>query len=94
MVSAQEAFRIGLVNMVVPDQELVKQTKGLAKKIASKGLPAIQQVLYLIGQSGRTSLEAGLKEEARGFGKVCETEDMKAGVTAFLEKRQPQFKNR
>ena len=94
MITAQEAFRIGLVNRVVPDQELLKQAKGLAKKIASKGLPAIQQALFLIGQSCRLSLEEGLKEEAAGFRKICETEDMKEGVTAFLEKRQPQFKNR
>ena len=94
MITAQEAFRIGLVNAVVPDQDLLKQTKGLAKKIASKGMPAVAQALSLIYLSRHASFEEGLKEEARAFGKICETEDMKEGVTAFLEKRQPQFKNR
>ncbi len=94
MITAQEALRTGLVNRVVPDQDLLKQAKGLSKKIASKGMPAVKQILSLIDQSRRTPLEAGLKEEAKAFGKICETEDMKEGVSAFLEKRQPQFKNR
>lgn len=94
MISAQEALRIGLVNAVVPDQDLMKQAKGLAKKIASKGGVAIAQILFLIDKSRRASLEEGLKEEAKAFGKICETEDMKEGVSAFLEKRHPQFKNR
>ena len=94
MITAQEAFRIGLVNSVVPDQDLLKQAMGLAKKIASKGTVAIRQILSLIDQGRRASLEEGLQEEAKGFGKICETEDMKEGISAFLDKRQPQFKNR
>jgi len=93
-ITAQEAFRIGLVSAVVPEQDLLKYAKGLAKKIASKGMPSIMQSLFLIDRSRRTSLEEGLKEEAEVFGKICETEDMREGISAFLEKRQPQFKNR
>ncbi len=94
MITAQEALRIGLVNHVVPDQDLLKQANGLAKKIASKGMPGITQCLSMIDQSRRLSLEEGLKEEAKAFGKVSESADMKEGVSAFLEKRQPQFKDR
>ena len=94
MITAQEALRIGLVNAVVSGHALLKHAKGLAKKIASKGIPAVSQALFLLDRSRRTSLEEGLKEEAAVFGKICETEDMKEGIAAFLEKRQPQFKNR
>lgn len=93
-ITAQEALRIGLVNAVVPDPDLLKYAKGLAKKIASKGSRAISEALLLIRRSRQGSLEEGLKEEAKGFGRICETEDMREGVSAFLEKRQPQFKNR
>ena len=93
-ITAQEAFRIGLVNRVVPDRDLMKQAKGLAKQIASKGAVAIEKTMAVIDQSRRLTLEEGLKLEASVFGELCETEDMKEGVTAFLEKRQPQFKNK
>jgi len=94
MIHAKEALRIGLVSAVVPDQDLLKTAKGLAKKIAAKGMPAISASLALIRKSLDLPLEEGLKEEAKAFGEVAKTEDMKEGVTAFLEKRQPQFKDR
>ncbi len=94
MISAQEAFRIGLVNAVVPDEDLARHAKGLAQRIASKSLPAISQILSLIESGRHLSLDEALKREAEAFGKICETEDMKEGISAFLEKRQPQFKNR
>ena len=94
MITAQEALRIGLVNRVVSDRDLLKQAKGLTKQIASKGAIAVQKAMALIDQSRGLSLEEGLKLEASFFGELCETEDMKEGVTAFLEKRQPQFKNK
>jgi len=90
----EEALRIGLVNRVVPDRDLAKQAKGFAKQIALKGMVAIRKAMTLIGESRRLPLEEGLKLEAKLFGELCETEDMKEGVQAFLEKRQPQFKNR
>lgn len=94
MITAQEALRIGLVDRVVPDGELLRQALGLAKKIASKGAVAIAYVLEAIGSGLSVSLEEGLKNEARLFGKVAETEDMREGVRAFLEKRQPSFKDK
>ncbi len=93
-ITAQEAFRIGLVNKVVPDGEVLKQSLGLAKKIAAKGRRAIEFTQEAISEGAKLSVEEGLKIEARLFGKVCETEDKKEGVKAFLEKRQPKFQDR
>lgn len=90
-ITAQEAFRIGLVNKVVPSMDVVKQAVGLAKKIASKGGVAIRYALQSIDEGLDLSVADGLKHEAKLFGKVCESEDMKEGVAAFIEKRQPKF---
>lgn len=94
MITAQEAFRIGLVDRVVPDGELLRQALGLAKKIASKGALAVAYAQEAIAEGLAGSLEQGLGLEAKLFGKVAETEDMKEGVRAFLEKRQPKFQDR
>ena len=94
MVTAQEALRIGLVDRVVPDGELLRQALGLAKKIASKSAMAISYALEAIREGLSKSLEEGLTREAKLFGKVAETEDMREGVRAFLEKRQPKFQDK
>ncbi len=91
MVTAQEAFRIGLVNRVVPDNEVLKQAVALAKKIAGKGARAVELIQDAISGGMKTSLEAGLEHEGKLFGKVCATADKKEGVHAFLKKRQPKF---
>ncbi|MBI4387768.1 MAG: enoyl-CoA hydratase [Candidatus Omnitrophica bacterium] len=91
MITAQEAFRIGLVNRVVPDNEVLKQTVALAKKIASKSAQAVQLIQEAISEGMKKSLEEGLAQEGKLFGKVCKTSDKKEGVRAFLEKRQPKF---
>ena len=90
-ITAQEAYRIGLVNKVVPNMEVVKQAVGLAKKIASKSAVSIAKALDAICNGLEKSLEDGLKYESKLFGQVCESEDMKEGVSAFVEKRQPKF---
>ncbi|HXV27866.1 MAG TPA: enoyl-CoA hydratase-related protein [bacterium] len=95
MITAQEAFRIGLVNRVVPDGELIKQALGLAKKIASKSQVAVQMAEQAM-RAGvfAGSLQEGLEEERKCFGQLAQTADMKEGVQAFLEKRQPKFQDR
>jgi len=92
-VTAQEAHRLGLVNQVVPQDQVLKVAKDLARKIASKGAVAIAQSLKAIEEGLDGSLEEGLAKEAKAFGAVAATEDAKEGVKAFLEKRQPQFKD-
>lgn len=93
MVTAQEALRIGLVDRVVPDGELLRQALGLAKKIAAKSAVSIAYALEAIREGMEKSIEEGLALEARLFGKVAETEDMREGIRAFLEKRQPKFQD-
>jgi enoyl-CoA hydratase/carnithine racemase len=94
MVMAQEALRLGLVNAVVPQDQVLKAAKDLARKIASKGAVAIRQSLRAIEDGMDLPLEQGLAREAEAFGAVAASEDAKEGVKAFLEKRQPQFKDR
>jgi enoyl-CoA hydratase/carnithine racemase len=94
MITAQEAFRIGLVDRVVPDGELLRQALGLAKKIASKSAVAIAHAQEAIGEGVERSLDEGLAHEAKLFGKVSESQDMREGIQAFLEKRQPKFEDK
>lgn len=94
MINAQEAKGLGLVNKVVPEGEVLKQAQGLAKKIASKGMKAIEACLVAIQEGMTQPLSSGLKREAELFGQICETADMKEGLSAFVEKRQPKFQDR
>jgi enoyl-CoA hydratase/carnithine racemase len=94
LISAQEAKALGLVSQVVPDADLLRQVQGLARRIASKGQVAVRTALRGIHQGEATGLSEGLALEARLFGGLCESEDKKEGLTAFLEKRQPRFKDR
>ncbi len=92
--SAQDAQRLGLVNVVVPQDQVLKAAKDLARKIASKSAVAIGQALAAIEAGADSSLEQGLGREAEAFSVVASSEDSREGVKAFLEKRQPQFKDR
>ena len=94
MVTAQEALRLGLVNLVVPQDQVLKAAKDLARKIASKGMVALTESLRAIEEGVDGSLEQGMAKEAAAFGRVAATEDSREGVKAFLEKRQPQFQDR
>lgn len=93
-IAAQEALRIGLVNKVVPGGEALKQAKGLAGKIATKGMPAIRACMQAISGGLNRNLEDGLALERELFISLLPTEDLREGLTAFLDKRQPAFKDR
>ena len=93
MITAQEALRIGLVNRVVPDGELIKQTMGLARKIAAKSRVALALAEEAMREGARKDLPEGLAYEAEMFGKAAQSQDMKEGIKAFLEKRQPKFQD-
>ncbi|MEE9232847.1 MAG: enoyl-CoA hydratase-related protein [Nitrospirales bacterium] len=93
-ITAQEAKAIGLVDQVVPDGEVLKQARGLARKIASKGQIAVRAALKAVMEGQRVPLEEGLALESKLFGSLCESADMKEGIKAFLEKRQPKFEDR
>jgi enoyl-CoA hydratase len=94
MINAEEAFRIGLVNRIFPQPELINKTLELAGKIASKGQQAVRLALKSVRATHQMALAQGLKYEASLFALTCGTEDFKEGTTAFLEKRKPDFKNK
>ena len=93
-ISAKDALEIGLVNQVVPEGRLLKESIGLAKKIASKPQAAVRLIQKAVRDGSEKSLMQGLTLEMELFGDVCETADMREGVKAFIEKRQPKFQNR
>lgn len=94
MYSAQEALRLGLVNQVVPQDQVLRVSKDLARKLASKGAVALAACLQAIEAGLEGSLEEGMAKEAEAFAKISATEDSKEGVAAFLGKRQPKFQDR
>ena len=92
-ITGTEAKAIGLVNKVVPEADVLKEAKGLAKKIASKGQVAVRSALTAIGH-GLAPMTAGLQKESELFGGLCETADMKEGIKAFVEKRRPKWSDK
>lgn len=93
-ITSEEALTLGLVNRVVPVEEVLRQAYVLARMIAGKGQLAIQAALRAIRTGLDSPLAEGLARESELFGELCETADKKEGVTAFLEKRQPKFTDR
>ena len=94
MITAQEAYRIGLVNKVVPGGAVLKEAQGLARKIASKSKFPTAAALEAVSSGLQVSIEEGLKIEAEQFVILKEKEDPLEGLSAFLEKRQAQFQDK
>ncbi|SFP03485.1 enoyl-CoA hydratase [Oscillibacter sp. PC13] len=86
-IDAQEAYRVGLVNKVVPAEELMDACRKMAAKILSKGSYAVSMAKSVINAGMDMDLTNGLKMEADAFGFTFSTHDKKEGMTAFLEKR-------
>jgi len=93
-ISAQEAYRIGLVNEVVPVAELIPRAEAILKKIASNAPIAVKLALEATNKGLETSQSEGSLLEAAYFGLCAATEDKKEGTSAFLEKRAPRFQGR
>lgn len=93
-LTAQEAYRLNLVNKVVPGGEVLKTAKDLAKKISQKGALAIRASLQTIMGGADLTLARGLALEAEQFATIGLSEDAREGVSAFLQKRQPVFKDK
>jgi enoyl-CoA hydratase/carnithine racemase len=94
MIGAQEAYRIGLVNEIVPPADLITRAEAILKKIAANAPIAVKFALEAANKGLETSQGEGLLLEASYFGLCAATEDKKEGTTAFLEKRAPQFRGR
>jgi enoyl-CoA hydratase len=94
MINAQEAYRIGLVNEIVPAAELMTRAEAILKRIFSNAPVAVKYSLDAVNKGLETSQAEGLSLEASLFGLCAGTEDKKEGTSAFLEKRKPQFQGR
>jgi enoyl-CoA hydratase len=94
MISAQEAFRIGLVNEIVPATDLITRAEAILKQISANAPIAVKFALEATNKGLETSQSEGLLLEASYFGLCAATEDKKEGTSAFLEKRAPQFHGR
>ncbi|HBK80278.1 MAG TPA: hypothetical protein DDZ83_11535 [Nitrospinae bacterium] len=94
MVLAEEAWRMGLVNKVVPADSLMEEVNALAAKLAQKSAPAMELILRAANRGIGGPLEAGLELEADLFGICMTSEDSREGLSAFIEKREAKFEDR
>ena len=94
MIHAESAHRFGLVNHVYPADELRAKTLELAAKIAEKAPIALQLAKEAVKFASRSNLDEGLRREVDLFAICFSTEDKQEGVSAFLEKRKPEFKGK
>ncbi len=93
-IDAQEAYRIGLANRVVPAADLAVQVRALAQALASSAPLAIQYAMEAVAHGLEMPFAEGCVLEASLFGLAASTEDMREGTRAFLEKRKPEFTGR
>ena len=93
-MEAAEAERSGLVSRVVPVKSLMEEAMKIATKIAEKSALSVMAVKETVNRAQETSLREGLLFERRVFHALFATDDQKEGMAAFLEKRQPQFRDR
>ena len=94
MIDAAEAWRIGLVNRVVPADRLMEEAESLLRKILENGPLAVRFVIEAVDAGLELSVEDGLLLEANHFGLLSATSDMREGTAAFLEKRKAAFTGR
>ena len=94
IITAQEALRIGLVNEVTSQADLILRAEAIANQILANAPFALHHAMVAVNQGTEMTLAQGVELEADLFGVCCGTEDKNAGTTAFLEKRTAQFKGR
>jgi enoyl-CoA hydratase len=94
MMDAEEAERAGLVSRIVPAADLLAEAVKVAEKIAGMSRPSALMAKESVNRAYETTLAEGVRFERRLFQSMFATEDQKEGMTAFVEKRQPAFRNR
>lgn len=95
IIKADEAYRIGLVNKVVPLEELMNEAKAMANTIAKQAPVAVTLSKIAINRGMQVDIDTALSYEAEVFGECFSTEDQKEGMTAFVEKRsEKNFQNK
>jgi len=94
MISAQEAYRVGLVNEIVPAANLIARAEEILNQISANAPVAVRLSLEAVNKGMDTSQSEGFALEASYFGLCAATDDKKEGTSAFLEKRAPQFHGR
>lgn len=94
MMDADEAERSGLVSRVVPAKDLLAEVKATAAKIAEKSAISTMLIKEAVNRSYETTLREGLLFERRVFHSLFSTEDQAEGMNAFVEKREPQFRDK
>jgi enoyl-CoA hydratase len=94
MVDASAALELGLVSRVVPREELMDESKALLRRVTRNGPLAIRSALESVYRAMDLPLAEAMGVESTLFGVLASTEDMREGMTAFLEKRKPDFKAR
>jgi enoyl-CoA hydratase len=91
-IGAEEAARIGLINRAVPSRQLMAEARRLAQRIAMQGPIAVGRAKAAINQALQQGLDAGLAFELEAVTLTFGTEDQREGMTAFVERRRPEFK--
>jgi enoyl-CoA hydratase len=93
-MDAAEAERCGLVSRIFPAKSLIEEAMKAAMKIAEKSMVTAMVVKEAVNRAQETTLQEGLIFERRMFHALFATDDQKEGMSAFMEKRQPQFRDR
>lgn len=93
-VDAQEAYRLGLANKVVPVASLLDEAKALGQTLLDRPPLSLKALKQCVNYGLKMDVDAGIEFEAKWTSILINTEDMKEGVAAFVEKRRPQFKGR
>ncbi len=93
-IDAQEAYRLGLINKITSQQNLMEEVTKTAKEIMNNGPVALSLAKHAINKGIDLTLKTGLDIERQAFHKCFETEDRREGMSAFLEKRNANFKGK
>jgi enoyl-CoA hydratase len=94
IIKAEEAQRIGLVNKIVESEKLLEEAKAMAATIAANAPIAVRLCKTAINRGIQCDIDTALMYEAEAFGECFSTEDQKEGMTAFIEKREKNFRNK